>query len=826
MNPASSNVCPECGKPVPADSQHQLCPSCLMAQAIASQTREGGQKAATAVPEPEEIAGKFPQFEILECLGRGGMGVVYKARQKSLNRLVAIKILAPERVHDASFAARFAREAELLAKLSHPRIVTIHDFGETGGLYFLVMEYVDGVSLRDLLREGKLEPEQALAIVPEICEALQFAHDHGIVHRDIKPENILLDRLGRVKVADFGLAKLVSATVDPDSGQSPVPASAAGDLTEAGRTMGTPNYMAPEQTKTPGKVDSRADIYSLGVVFYQMLTGELPKNRIVAPSRKVHIDVRLDEIVMRALERSPELRWQTAVDLKTQVETISEVPGGVREAHVPPQTPPRFSRAAIAGACWIPFVVLAAITWVSMMSVSPRRHSVPWYVFDPGGGLMWYANLAVFIILPLGLTAPFGTTILGWIAATQIRRSAGKLYGIGLALFDALLFPLLALDVAIWLTVGNIWSANPPQYGTTMGDFLVNHPIAVPIFAVFLCIAADFLIIRAVRRSLDRTADEPRVTNKIASRKAGNTGKWVLATAVVLLLSLGTGAFYLIFKAQELRKQAVLRNYLTARIGAEIKDHLLRERINYQVISVDIAKDGVSGDVKITGLTKNDNGDKADEPIPSEGQFHFIDRGHGEWLVQGERALGRITFNFNGAALRKSSTVSPYAFMPAESYPVRTLTLPGNGGSEDIPDLIAFLPAIQHMPEYRDWLKIRDIRWFWLTTRGDYRFEAHYGGRVQTSAGAIEDLIMEVQLFRPDRTKLARIVIGSPETEKWNTDIYDATGNNIVKRVRWRKTRENMQGIPEQIINDPGTPQERIGLVHGNDVIYKNGDNH
>src|SRR4051812_3316970 len=125
-------LCPECGKPVPADSHHQLCPACLIAQAMASRS-VGGEPiaAATAPPSPDEIAGKFPQFEILECLGRGGMGVVYKARQKSLNRLVAIKILAPEREHDARFAERFAREAELLAQLSHPHIVTIHDFGET-----------------------------------------------------------------------------------------------------------------------------------------------------------------------------------------------------------------------------------------------------------------------------------------------------------------------------------------------------------------------------------------------------------------------------------------------------------------------------------------------------------------------------------------------------------------------------------------------------------------------------------------------------------------------------------------------------------------------
>ncbi|MFA7342664.1 MAG: DUF4019 domain-containing protein [Terrimicrobiaceae bacterium] len=330
MNPTS--LCPECGKPVPVGSQHQICPACLLAQALASQTC-AEKKHAAAAPTPEEIAGKFPQFEILECLGRGGMGVVYKARQKSLNRLVAIKILAPEREHDARFAGRFAREAELLAKLSHPRIVTIHDFGETGGLYYLVMEFVDGVSLRDLLRDGKLEPKQALAIVPEICDALQFAHDHGIVHRDIKPENILLDRLGRVKVADFGLAKLVGVGEEAGAGE---PSGAA--LTEAGKVMGTPSYMAPEQTGHPGEVDHRADIYALGVVFYQMLTGELPGKSLEPPSRKVQIDVRLDEIVLRALEKEPERRYQQASVFKTQVETVAADPQSAQERSVPVAT--------------------------------------------------------------------------------------------------------------------------------------------------------------------------------------------------------------------------------------------------------------------------------------------------------------------------------------------------------------------------------------------------------------------------------------------------------------------------------------------------------
>jgi len=313
-----------------------------MALNMATQTVFSGEGAdaqstpKSAPPAPEEMAKQFPNFDILECLGRGGMGVVYKARQKSLNRLVALKILAPELEKDAAFAQRFAVEAETLAKLNHPGVVTIYDFGQTDGLFYLVMEFVDGVSLRHLLEAGRVSPREALAIVPQICDALQYAHDQGIVHRDIKPENILLDRQGRVKVADFGLAKLVGTdaltpVLSHSMGEGGASAPCEGTpppaaLTDAGKVMGTPNYMAPEQREHPTEVDHRADIYSLGVVFYQMLTGELPDKPIEPPSRKVRIDVRLDEVVLRALEKEPERRYQQVSQVKSDVETIRTTP--------------------------------------------------------------------------------------------------------------------------------------------------------------------------------------------------------------------------------------------------------------------------------------------------------------------------------------------------------------------------------------------------------------------------------------------------------------------------------------------------------------------
>jgi tRNA A-37 threonylcarbamoyl transferase component Bud32 len=260
---------------------------------------------------PAEIAALFPQLEILECLGRGGMGVVYKARQPRLNRIVALKILAQEKDRDGQFVERFTREAQALARLNHPNIVTVHDFGEAGGHCYLVMEYVDGLNLRQLLLNGKMAPGQALTIVPKICEALQYAHEQGIVHRDIKPENILLDKQGRVKIADFGIAKMMGV----GDGQQA--------LTGAKDVVGTPHYMAPEQLEKPLTVDHRADIYSLGVVFYEMLTGELPLGKFAPPSKKVQIDVRLDEVVLHTLEKEPDRRYQHANQLKTDVETIS-----------------------------------------------------------------------------------------------------------------------------------------------------------------------------------------------------------------------------------------------------------------------------------------------------------------------------------------------------------------------------------------------------------------------------------------------------------------------------------------------------------------------
>src|SRR5438128_11619897 len=314
---AAMNHCPRCQTELTPDAPEGLCPECLLQQALAgpgpSPDQEPGRSPARVFipPPPGELGRHFPQLEILELLGQGGMGAVYKARQPKLDRLIAVKILPPEVARDPAFAERFMREARLLARLNHPNIVAIYDFGEVDGLFYFSMEFVDGNNVRQLLESNELPATLALKIVPQVCDALQYAHEEAIMHRDIKPENILLDRKGRVKIADFGLAKILGTNPE------------AARLTAEGQIMGTPHYMAPEQLERPLAVDHRADIYSLGVVFYEMLTGELPLGRFAPPSQKVALDVRLDEVVLRSLEKEPERRYQHASDVKTDVESIS-----------------------------------------------------------------------------------------------------------------------------------------------------------------------------------------------------------------------------------------------------------------------------------------------------------------------------------------------------------------------------------------------------------------------------------------------------------------------------------------------------------------------
>lgn len=274
-------------------------------------------------PAPEEVNRLLPQYRIERLLGQGGMGAVYKGYQPALDRPVAIKLLRVEAAEDAGFVAQFKHEARTLAKLHHSRIITIHDLGQSdeGHLYF-VMEFVDGSNLRTILAESGLAAEHTLLLVCQVCDALEAAHQQEILHRDIKPENILLTKDGYVKLIDFGLA---SPARDPRAGG------------KEGVVFGTPDYAAPEVPGGHG--DHRSDIYALGVVLYEMLTGSVPDEKNEPASLRANTDPRLDHVINRATHVNPDERYQRASDFKAALERVRTTPPAAAPRVVPLATP-------------------------------------------------------------------------------------------------------------------------------------------------------------------------------------------------------------------------------------------------------------------------------------------------------------------------------------------------------------------------------------------------------------------------------------------------------------------------------------------------------
>jgi hypothetical protein len=448
---AGPGRCPTCGTQLPTDSPEGICPGCLLRCAVnspvpapaANGTGGAGPRAPFVPPTPAELAPHFPGLEILELIGAGGMGAVYKARQLKLDRVVALKILPEEWGRDPAFAERFGREARALARLNHPHIVNVYDFGEAGGHFFLLMEYVDGVNLRQLLLTGPLQPALALQVVPQICDALQYAHEEGVVHRDIKPENILLDKRGRVKIADFGLAKLVG------------PAHVSFTLTGTHQVMGTLDYMAPEQRLRPQEVDHRADIYSLGVLLYEMLTGELPLGRFEPPSRRAGVDGRLDEVVFRALERDPERRYQHASDVRADVESVAgHAPAAPRPAPPPPwrgpaPVIPEEVRLRVMGPA-VGLIVTAAIAlvnWVVFgLSIAAEYFSGRYY-HPPGEAFL---TCSMFLLGGPVLLLLVGIMVHGALRLRRCEFYGAVIVACLLAMLPWSVHVLLGFPVGIW----------------------------------------------------------------------------------------------------------------------------------------------------------------------------------------------------------------------------------------------------------------------------------------------------------------------------------------------------------------------------------------
>lgn len=299
-------------------------PGELLGRALESKPLTGDPH-AWQPPGPEALQALLHGYEVQQFIARGGMGAVYRGLQTSLGRQVAIKILPSElRDADPHYAARFKQEARAMAQLNHPAIVSVYDFGEMpDGTFYFIMEFIEGTDVGQMVaRHERLASAHAMAITAHVCDALQYAHERGIVHRDIKPANIMVGFDGRVKVADFGLAKSIRQV---DTG-----------LTLSGFVMGTPHFVAPEAMIMGVSVDHRADIYAVGVMLYQMLTGKVPQGLFEMPSLQVPgLDPRYDAIVSSAMRENRDHRYQHIIEMRHALDAIVTQPVQKNEAVAP-----------------------------------------------------------------------------------------------------------------------------------------------------------------------------------------------------------------------------------------------------------------------------------------------------------------------------------------------------------------------------------------------------------------------------------------------------------------------------------------------------------
>ena len=324
------------------------------------------------------------RYEILESIARGGMAEVFVAHDRSLNRRVALKALFPEYAREPSFVERFRREAQAAANLNHPNIVAIYDWGQEGGTYFIVMEYVQGRSLRDILySNGPLSPDASLRVGADIAAALDGAHRKGVVHRDIKPGNVLVTAQGEVKVADFGIAR----------------AGTSDALTQAGSVMGTATYFSPEQAQGLD-VDARTDLYALGVVLYEMLTGTVPftaespvsvaykhvrEEAMPVTERNPALSSDIEQVVTRAMAKEPNLRYQNAIELRDDLLRV------------------RKGRSPVAAPITATIIAATSDPATDRTVAQPRVERHPNAEFAPSDGTKGRAVAAIATVLVLAL---------------------------------------------------------------------------------------------------------------------------------------------------------------------------------------------------------------------------------------------------------------------------------------------------------------------------------------------------------------------------------------------------------------------------------------
>ena len=315
-------------------------------------------------------ASRLGPYEVLSALGAGGMGEVYRARDTRLNRDVAIKVLPAELLADEHRRRRFQQEARALSSLNHPHIVTIYEVESAGPVDFIVMEFVRGSTLDQLIPSRGLAVTALLRIAVPVAEALAAAHARGIIHRDVKPANLIVGDDGVVKVLDFGLAKLLEA--DEEGGAATLTDLRQGDVSAPGRIAGTPAYMAPEQA-TAGKVDARSDVFSFGAVLYEMATGArafggnssaemlaaVLAGQPKPPTQIADVPRELERVILRCLRKEPDRRYQAMLDVRNDLEELEEQIHS-RTSGVPARPRRRWFKAAVALGM---LTIAAAVAW-------------------------------------------------------------------------------------------------------------------------------------------------------------------------------------------------------------------------------------------------------------------------------------------------------------------------------------------------------------------------------------------------------------------------------------------------------------------------------